>query len=119
MTNNLTRCVEPCHQSRPSVASARVSGFSGQFPIRKAIIPKFAEEASGFSGLPPSEFRKEPWYRKHLFPLDSRGRFGANVVHDAIDAADFVDDSVGDPAEYVMRKFVPVRGHAVRARHRS
>ena len=30
-----------------------------------------------------------------LFPFDSCGRFAGNVIDDAVDAADFVDDSIG------------------------
>ena len=51
------------------------------------------------------------------FPLDRRRRLGADVVDDAVDAAHFVDDPVGDAAEHVVRKGIPVGRHAVGARH--
>jgi len=34
-----------------------------------------------------------------LFPLDGAGGFGTDVVDDAVDAFDFVDDAVGNFAE--------------------
>ena len=32
------------------------------------------------------------------FPFDGGGGFGGDVVDDAVDAADFVDDAIGDHA---------------------
>ena len=34
-----------------------------------------------------------------LFPFDGAGGFGADIVDHAVDAMDFVDDSVGKGAE--------------------
>ena len=38
-----------------------------------------------------------------LFPFDSGGGFAGDIVDDAVDAADFVDDSVGNNAEHFVR----------------
>src|SRR5690606_5248879 len=47
------------------------------------------------------------------FPLDRSGRFGGDVVDDAVDAADFVDDARRDAAEEVVREGIVIRRHAV------
>src|SRR3546814_4086528 len=46
-------------------------------------------------------------------PLDRRRRLAADVVDHARDAADLVDDAVGDAAEEVVRQVRPVRGHEI------
>ena len=49
----------------------------------------------------------------YLFPLDGGGGFAGDIVDDAVDAADFVDDAGGDAVEHVIRDARPVRGHEV------
>jgi len=39
---------------------------------------------------------------KWLFPLDGRGGLGRDVVNDAVDPFDFVDDAIGDAAEEIV-----------------
>ena len=34
-----------------------------------------------------------------LFPFNSAGRFGTDIVYHSVDAVDFVDDSVGKGAQ--------------------
>ncbi len=48
-----------------------------------------------------------------LFPLDCAGGFAGDVVDDAGDAADFVDDAVADAGEDVVGDSGPVGGHEV------
>ena len=48
-----------------------------------------------------------------LFPLDRRRGFAGDVVADAVDAADFVDDADGDAVEHVVGDAGPVGGHEV------
>jgi hypothetical protein len=48
-----------------------------------------------------------------LLPLDGAGGFGRDVVDDAVDASDFVDDAAGDSLEHVVRQEGPVSGHAI------
>ena len=48
-----------------------------------------------------------------LFPLDRGRGFGGDVVNDAVDAADFADDLVGDVAEKVVGEGEPVSRHGV------
>ena len=48
-----------------------------------------------------------------LFPLDRCGGFAGDVVADAVDAADFVDDADGDAVEHVVGDAGPVGGHEV------
>ena len=47
------------------------------------------------------------------FPLDRCGGFAGDVVADAVDAADFVDDADGDAVEHVVGDAGPVGGHEV------
>ena len=48
-----------------------------------------------------------------LFPLDGARRLGGDVVADAVDAADVVDDVVGDFGEEVVGEVGPVGCHGV------
>ena len=50
------------------------------------------------------------------FPLDRGGRFGRNIIDDAVDALDLVDDAHGDTVEHIIRDARPVGGHEVRRR---
>ena len=47
------------------------------------------------------------------FPLDRAGRLRRDVVDDAVDAGDFVDDAVGDAGEHVVGQAGPVGRHGV------
>jgi len=47
------------------------------------------------------------------FPLNSAWRFRSDVVDDAVDAADFIDDAAGDSLEHIVREESPVGGHAI------
>ena len=58
-------------------------------------------ENKGFSGK---------W---RLLPLDRRGRFASDIVHDAVDAADFVDDAGGGPVEDVVGDAGPIGRHKI------
>ena len=63
-----------------------------------------------------------PFLRKRAafsFPFNRAGGFGADVIDDAVDAFDFVDDAVGNFTEQVVGQVHPVGGHAVGAVHRS
>ena len=53
----------------------------------------------------------------HLLPFDCCGGFGSDVIGDAIDAGDFVDDADGDPVEYVVGYSCPVCGHEIVCRN--
>ena len=48
-----------------------------------------------------------------LFPLNRRRRFGGDVVDDAVDAADFVDDAVRHARQHVVWYARPIGGHRV------
>src|SRR5258708_10519339 len=50
-----------------------------------------------------------------LFPLNRRRRLGTDVVHDAIDSTDLVDDTRRNSLEQLVREARPVGGHAVAA----
>src|SRR5262245_13877654 len=53
--------------------------------------------------------------RQFLLPLDRRRRLRADVVDDAVDAANFIDDARGDSREEFVWQTGPVGGHAVAA----
>src|SRR5688572_19774067 len=64
--------------------------------------------------LPAPEARSTlPSFRLRLLPFDGGGRFGGDVVDDAGDAVDFVDDPGADASEGVVGETGPVRGHGV------
>jgi len=46
-------------------------------------------------------------------PFDGGGGFAGDVVHDAVDASDFVDDAVGDAGHNLVGEVDPVGGHEV------
>ena len=48
-----------------------------------------------------------------LFPLDGCGGFTGDIVDDAVDAADLVDDAHRNAVENVIRNSCPVGGHEV------
>ena len=48
-----------------------------------------------------------------LFPLNRRGRFARNIVHDAVDVVYFVYDAAGDFIQYVVGDSGPVGIHEV------
>ena len=52
-----------------------------------------------------------------LFPLNRRGRFTRNVVHNAVDVVYFVYDAAGDFIQYVVGDSGPVGGHEIRRRN--
>ena len=54
--------------------------------------------------------------RKPSLPLDRCGRFGADIVDDAVDAGNFVDDARRDSGEDVVRETAPFGGHEVDCR---
>ena len=51
------------------------------------------------------------------FPLNRRWRFAGDVVADAIDATDFVDDADGDPVEDVVGNARPICSHEITCIH--
>src|SRR4051794_41171465 len=53
--------------------------------------------------------------RRELFPLDRARRLGGDVVDDAVDAVDLVDDAVADPGQHIVRQPRPVGRHRVLA----
>ena len=54
--------------------------------------------------------------RKPSLPFDRCGRFGADIVDDAVDAGNFVDDTRRDSGEDVVRESAPFGGHEVDCR---
>ena len=54
-----------------------------------------------------------------LFPLDRGWGFGADVVRDAVDSANFVDDAIGAKGQHIVRKMRPISGHAIGAGDRT
>ena len=48
-----------------------------------------------------------------LFPLDGGGRLGGDIVDDAVNAFDFIDDPAGNAVQDFVGQLVPVGGHAV------
>lgn len=48
-----------------------------------------------------------------LFPLDCGRGFGGDVVANAVDAADLVDDVVADAGHEIVGQMGPVGGHGV------
>src|SRR5262245_26896430 len=51
-------------------------------------------------------------------PLNRSGGFGRDVVHDAVDPPNFVDDSIRTAAEKFMRELGPIGRHPIEADHR-
>lgn len=49
-----------------------------------------------------------------LFPLNSRGGLGGNIVDDAVDVGHLIDDADGDPVQHIVGDPGPVGGHEVR-----
>ena len=68
--------------------------------------------------FPPSlkNNRAKKSLRKPSLPLDCCGRFGADIVDDAVDAGNFVDDTRRDSGEDVVRESAPFGGHEVDCR---
>ena len=54
---------------------------------------------------------------KMSLPLDCGRRLARNVVHNTVDVRHFVDNAVGNHAQYVVRDARPVRCHRVHARY--
>ena len=48
-----------------------------------------------------------------LFHLHGRGGFAGDVVEDAVDAGDLVDDAGADPVQEVIGQAGPVGGHEI------
>lgn len=102
---------------------SRFADKVGVHPTRRSCIPL---------PLPLGESRGKGWFRcvqacenrarmvraKTLFPLDRGGGLGADVVDDAIDASDLVDDSSRDLVQKIAPEIGPVRRHEVGRRHR-
>ena len=51
--------------------------------------------------------------RISLLPLDCTRRFGGDVIDDAVDAADFVDDAGGGLTEEIVAERIVISGHAI------
>ena len=49
-----------------------------------------------------------------LFPFNGRGRFGCDVVDDAVDVGHLVDNADTDPVQHVVGDAGPVSSHKVR-----
>src|SRR4249920_2944472 len=63
-----------------------------------------------------SVFSVPPWFVTAMsLPFDRRRRLRRNIVDDAIDPTDFVDDARGNRGEEVVREARPVGGHPVKA----
>ena len=79
----------------------------------KILLPNRCRE--GLQGLKSPGFTG---FFRHLelFPLDRGGRCGRNIIDDAVDALDLVDDANGDAVEHIIRDARPVGGHEVRRR---
>src|SRR5262245_6639931 len=73
------------------------------------------------AGAPPPTREREPRRARSLplavrsLPLDRGGGLARDVVDDAVDAADLVDDAAADAPEEIGREDGPVGGHAVAA----
>src|SRR5262249_8789853 len=52
-------------------------------------------------------------------PFDGRRRLRGNIVHDAVDAFDLVDDARRDPCKQIVREAGPVGRHTVAALDRA
>ncbi len=50
-----------------------------------------------------------------LFPFDGSGGFRTDIETDSIDAANFVNDPVGNPLQQFMGQLGPIRSHGIRA----
>lgn len=62
--------------------------------------------------FPVSSFR---FQGSVLFPFNCGWRLGADVIADAIDAFDFVDNPAGDGFHYFVGQLVPVGSHTIAA----
>ena len=82
-------------------------------PSPLTSIPCLLPEASDLLGDSTAFFRHQPalsfhfslfsfQFSRSLFPFDGAGGFGADVVDDAVDGLDFVDDAVGDAGEEIV-----------------
>ena len=65
---------------------------------------------------------KKPWYDwafsgMQSFPLNRRGGFGGNIVHDAVDAGDVVDDLAGNLIQQLVGNAGPLGGHKIVGGH--
>src|SRR5438105_3215937 len=72
-----------------------------------------AFQVSACSRAPPPTMRTF----MGLLPFDGRGRLRGDVVHDAIDAGNLVDDASRDLRQDLVRQSRPVGGHPVLALH--
>ena len=79
----------------------RESGDAISYLLRSGISQRIRYSILRYSRVRP------------LLPLDSSRRFGRDVVDDAIDAADFVQDAANHPLEDFVGSGTPVGGHTV------
>ena len=57
--------------------------------------------------------------REVLFPLDSRRRLAADIVHHPVDPLDIVDDLIGDIRQEGIREMRPIGRHPIYRGHRA
>ena len=50
------------------------------------------------------------WTRLFLFPFDCGRGFGGDIVHNSVDARDFVGDASGDFCQKLIGKPCPING---------
>ena len=93
----------------------RIGGWA---PSRKRSSTSLERRRHRFGGWAPSRKRSSelprarplaPLSGSHLLPLDGARRLGGDVVDDAVDALDFVDDAVGDLREQRRTAGAPSR----------
>ena len=81
--------------------------------LRRELISPYLDKVDSLV----AEFKKTAttFRESSSLPLDRRGRLGADVVHDAVDPHDLIDDAARDARQHLVRKRVPVGRHSIRA----
>lgn len=67
-----------------------------QIPQKAVAFKRVAKRDTAFRPTSPPNWRERIW---SLFPFDSPGRFGRNIIHHPVNALDLINNPIGHPAQ--------------------
>src|SRR5512142_1132501 len=102
----------------PTPASRNLRPTEGMASNSSTCTPPCASTSAAISPAGPPPMTATTGITRS-FPLDRCRGFAADVIDDAVDAAYFIDDAVGDLAEQGVGQLGPVGGHEVLGLHRT